>query len=274
MRAEDLPGATAASAAAFGLDISTEREEGRWRERIAYALRTDPEGCFVARRKGQVIGLAQALLRERLWCLSTLAVDPRTQSGGAGHALLERALGYADGTDAGLIVSSSDPRALRLYALAGFLLRPTFEASGVVDRRALSRLDPAVRESDGSDLESLAPVSRGLRGAPHTREIEFQMSRGFRLLRAGDRGFALAMEGHSVWMVAARDEEAARALLWSGLALAGESERPLVRWITGDQDWAVDVVLRAGLQLTPAGALGVRGRPGPLWPFIPSPPFA
>jgi GNAT superfamily N-acetyltransferase len=274
MRTEDLPAAAAAAAAAFDVDISSEPEERSWRERIGYGLRTDPAGCFVADRDGRVIGLAQALLRERLWCLSTLAVAPGTQSGGAGHALLERALGYNDGADAGLIVSSSDPRALRLYALAGFSLRPAFEATGVVDRRALPRVGSAVREGDGADLESLAPVSREIRGAAHTREIEFQLRRGFRLLRAGDRGLAMAMEGHGVWMVAARDEEAARALLWSGLELAGEADRPLVRWVTGGQDWAIDVLLRAGLQLTPAGALGVRGRPGTLWPFIPSPPFA
>jgi ribosomal protein S18 acetylase RimI-like enzyme len=274
MRTEDLPAAAAAAAAAFGIDITTALEEHRWRERVAYGLRTDPEGSFVAHRDGRVIGLAQALLRERLWCLSTLAVDPRTQSGGAGHALLEQALRYNDGADAGLIVSSSDPRALRLYGLAGFSLRPTFEAGGVLDRRALPPPDPAVRESDAGDLESLAPISREVRGAPHTSEIEFQMSRGFRVLRIGNRGFVLAMENHGVWLVVARDEEAARALLWSGLELAGEADRPLVRWITAGQDWAIDVALRAGLQLSPAGALGVRGDPGPLWPFIPSPPFA
>jgi ribosomal protein S18 acetylase RimI-like enzyme len=274
MQSADLPAAMAASAAAFGLDITDGAEELRWRQRMAYGLSSDPEGSFVAERDGRVIGVAQALRRERLWCLSTLAVQPGIQSTGAGRALLERALAYDAGTDAGLIVSSSDPRALRLYGLAGFSLRPAFEAGGTVDRRAQPRPEPGIREADGRDVEAVAGISREIRGAPHTAELVFQLGRGFRMLRFGDRGFALAQEGHGVWMVVARDDEAAQALLWSGLELAGEAERPLVRWITGGQDWAIDVLLRAGLRLVPAGALAVRGCPGPLRPFIPSPPFA
>ena len=62
---------------------------------------------------------------------------PGGPSAGAGRALLERSLAYGPDTDAGLIISSSDPRALRLYALAGFALRPTLEARGDVDRDSL-----------------------------------------------------------------------------------------------------------------------------------------
>lgn len=270
----DLDAAASASAAAFGVEISVDQDWRRWRERIAYGFGTDPEGSFVAERDGEVIGVAEALVRERLWCLSMLAVRPGTQSGGAGRALLDRALEYRNGSDAGLIVSSSDPRALRLYGLAGFALRPAFEAAGRVDRRVLPRPDPAIVESDGSDLDELADISRAVRGAPHTAELAFTIGRDFRLLRLGERGFAVASETHGVWMLAARDEAAASALLWSGLALAGDADRAHVRWVTGGQDWAIDVLLQAGLQLTPAGALGVQGNPGPLHPFIPSPPFA
>jgi hypothetical protein len=44
--------------------------------------------------------------------------------------------------------------------------------------------------------------------------------------------------------------------------------------MTGDQGWAVDLVLRAGLELSPYGALCVRGERGTLAPYLPSPPFA
>jgi hypothetical protein len=50
-----------------------------------------------------------------------------------------------------------------------------------------------------------------------------------------------------------------------------------VRWLTGEQQWAIGVVLAAGLRLSAFGALGVRANrsnPAPLAPFIPSPPFA
>jgi ribosomal protein S18 acetylase RimI-like enzyme len=270
----DLPAVATVSAAAFEFDITEPAQAQRWEERLAYLIDTDPDGVFVAERDGRVIGAAQALVRERLWCLSLLAVDPGVQSTGAGRALLERTLGYGADLEGGLIVSSNDPRALRLYALAGFSLQPTFQAEGTVDRRALPRSNGAVRDGDESDLEALADISRRLRGAAHTSEVEFALRRGSRLLRLGDRGFCVVQPGHAVWLLTARDEDAAKALLWSALEGVGETDRPSIRWITGAQGWAVDVLLRAGLNLSAYGALGVRGRPGTLAPFIPSPPFA
>jgi ribosomal protein S18 acetylase RimI-like enzyme len=269
----DLPSVATVSAAAFEFEITEPAQAQRWEERLAYLIDSDPDGVFVAERDGRVIGAAQALVRERLWCLSLLAVDPGVQSTGAGRALLERTLGYGADIEGGLIVSSNDPRALRLYALAGFSLQPTFQAEGMVDRRALPRSNGAVRDGDESDLEALADISRRLRGAAHTSELEFALRRGSRLLRLGDRGFCVVQPEHAVWLLAARDEDAAKALLWSALEGVGETDRPSVRWITGEQGWAVDVLLRAGLSLSAYGALGVRGRPGTLAPFIPSPPF-
>ncbi|HEY2768987.1 MAG TPA: GNAT family N-acetyltransferase [Solirubrobacteraceae bacterium] len=272
--AADIDAAAATTAAAFDHDVANDEEWQQWRERIAHALETDPDGCFVAERDGEVLGVAQAIVRERLWCLTMLAVRPGSQSAGAGRALLGRALEYRNGSDAGLIVSSNDPRAMRLYGLAGFSLRPTFEATGDVDRRALPRPDPAIVESDGDELEELADIARAVRGAPYTPELAFTLGRGLRLLRHGDRGFAVASESRGVWMLLARDEAAASALLWNGLALVEAAARPVARWVTGGQDWAIEILLKAGLQLRPAGALCVRGDPGPLHPFIPSPPFA
>jgi GNAT superfamily N-acetyltransferase len=269
----DLPAATALSAEAFELDIGEPSAADRWQRRVAHPLSTDPDGAFVAERDGSLIGVAQALRRERLWCLSLLAVAPGAQGAGAGRLLLERALAYAGGTDAGLIPSSSDPRALRLYGLAGFSLLPTFEAAGVLDRSALPRTGAEVRAGGTADLEALAAISRDVRGAPHTSELEYALSAGARLVRLGDRGFAVAAPGRGVWLLVARDDDAAAALLWSALALA-ETEQPSVRWITADQQWAVEIVLRAGLRLVPNGALGVIGDPGPLRPFLPSGPFA
>jgi predicted N-acetyltransferase YhbS len=276
LQPDDLAAAGELSAAAFGHAPGDEPARQRWLERLAHPMQTDPEGAFVAERDGRLVGLAEAIRRERVWVLSMLAVDPGAQSAGAGHALLERALRYGDGCEAGLISSSSDPRAMRLYGLAGFSLRPTFEATGRLDRGALPAADPAVREAGEDDLEALAAISREVRGGPHTGELEFALARGARLLRHGDRGFAAVMPNLNVWLLAARDPEAAQALLWPALELLGDVEegRASVRWITGGQDWAIDVLLRGGYTLTPRGALCVRGRPGPLHPYLPTPPFA
>jgi GNAT superfamily N-acetyltransferase len=272
MRAADLEAVTAVSAAAFSRDPGDAAGARRWRERIAHPWQTDPDGAFVAEQGDQVIGVAQAMVRECLWCLSMLAVSPGIQGAGAGRALFGRAAAYGRATASGLIVSSNHPRALRLYGEAGFALHPTFEAKGTVDRRRLPGQNGLVRDDDGSDLESLAPLTRAVRGAPYTSELGFVLRQGGRLLRVTDRGFAVVEAGGQVWALVARDEETATALLWSALGVADGPTR--VRWITGAQQWAIHVVARAGLPIVSYGALCVRGRPGPLAPFLPSSPFA
>lgn len=271
MEESDIDSVGAASAAAFEFEVT---DPDRWRARFAHCLRTDPDGVFVAERDGRVIGASAAVCRERLWCLSLLAVDPRVQSSGAGRALLECALSYRSETDCGLIVSSNDPRALRLYATAGFELRPTFEAIGPLHRRRMPAPDPRVDREDGAELEALESISRELRGGPHTAELEQALKWGGRLLRIEDRGFAVVYPGEGVWLLAARDEDAAAALMRTGLVAVGETPQASVRWITAGQDWAIDVLLDAGLRLGAHGALCVSGEPGSLQPFIPSPPYA
>jgi predicted N-acetyltransferase YhbS len=273
---DDLPAVADFSSAAFGRRLSDEDARRHWIERLAHPARTDPGGAFVAEREGQLLGVAEAIRRDRLWVLSMLSVDPDTQSAGAGRALLEQALGYGADCEGGLICSSNDPRALRLYGLAGFSLRPAFAASGHLDRRRLPAADPAVREADENAFEELAAISRAVRGAPHTAELAYALERGARLLRHGDRGFVVVHPQWTVWLLAARDADAARALLWSALGLVGDIEegRSVARWVTAGQDWAIEVLLRAGYALQPYGALCVRGRPGPLHPFLRSPPFA
>ena len=273
MTEDDVAAAARVMAAAFGFGPVVDDEiRRRGQDRLRHLVGTDPDGVFVGEDDGEIVGVAQAYLREGLWCLSMLAVDPNVQSAGTGTALFEAALAYGEGQP-GLIVASNDPRALRLYAAAGFSLRPALEAHGMINRRAFPTPSREVIVGGVEDLAEIAAISRAVRGAAHTPEVAFALRRGAQLLLVRGRGFAVAEVGTGVWLVAALDDAAASALLWSGLDLAGEVERP-VRWITGGQDWAVEVVVRAGLQIHAYGALCVRGHPGPLRPFLPSAPFA
>jgi hypothetical protein len=172
-----------------------------------------------------------------------------------------------------MIASSRHPAAIRRYALAGFTLLPTLMACGMVRRESLPTGLKA-REGTEADLELAAAVDRLVRGASHGRDLEFMLRTGPRLLVADGTagyGYAVVWEG-SPALLAATTPEAATDLLWSCLAQSNDS-RVEVHWITGSQDWAVPLVLKAGLSFSPAGPICVRGELGPLTPYLPSGPF-
>jgi ribosomal protein S18 acetylase RimI-like enzyme len=248
-------------------------EVARRKRRYRHFLKHDPEGVWVAVDGDRVAGVALALAREDLWVLSLFAVAEGYRDEGLGKMLLDRALLYAKGCRGAMIASSTHPAAMRRYALAGFSLRPTLMASGKV-RRASLPAGLRAREGTHADLELAARVDRAVRGAPHGPDLEFIIQNGSRLLvteRPHGSGYAIVWEG-SPGLLAATTPEAATDLLWTCLA-ESDGEGVEVHWITDAQNWALPVVLEAGLSLSPAGPLCVRGELGPLTPYLPSGPF-
>jgi hypothetical protein len=129
-----------------------------------------------------------------------------------------------------------------------------------------------VRDGTDADLDLAAEVDRGVRGAAHMEDIEALVRMGGRLLvaeRPVARGYAVESEG-SPWLLAATDAKVATDLLWACLADAPAEEQVDVRWLTASQQWAMPVVLAAGLSLAPFGPLCIRGDLGPLTPYLPS----
>lgn len=252
----------------------TEADRARLRRRIEYLRGTDPDGAWVAEDDGVVVGLAQATVREDLWVLSLLGVAVSSQSIGVGRALLERALTYGDRGGPGLIQSSRDPRALRRYVTAGFSLHPAVTAVGVVDQARLADVNgtgPEVRRGGREDLGHVADLGRRLRGAAHGSDVEFLLGEGCELLVA-DRGFALVGSARPV-LLAATDDDTARALLLATLATGDEGAPVHVDWITASQQWAIRSCVELGLELHPEGGVMVRGAPGPMTPYLPSGAF-
>jgi GNAT superfamily N-acetyltransferase len=233
--------------------------------RFRRVIETDPGGAWLAEEDGRPVGAGLAILREGLWGLSMLVVHPEAQSGGIGRALLERTLRYGDRARGGIIASSGDSRALRAYARAGFAMHPTAQASGVP--RTLE-VPASVREGSLADLGLTETVDRAVRGAAHGSDIEALLTDS-RMLVVEGRGYALARRDHLA-MLAATDVDAARDLLRAILATAPEGESIRVEYITAAQDWAVDVVLDAGLALAVHNALFLRGDVGPFRPYLPS----
>lgn len=242
----------------------------RGRTRIEHLRATDPDGAFVATTSGgAVVGVALAIVRERLWGLSLLAVDPALQAQGIGVRLLDAAWAYGVDCRARILVSSSDPRAVRAYHRAGLAIHPVVEGVGELNRSRIPA-DLLARAGDpGADAELIDRCSRHVRGASHLPDIEAAMRTGCELLVIPGRGFALARDG-SPYVVCALDTDAAADLTWSALASAGPGEHVAITGIAAGNDWALRVVCDAGLTARFDGALFTGGVTAPLAPYLPS----
>ncbi|MET7396685.1 GNAT family N-acetyltransferase [Dactylosporangium sp. NPDC005572] len=232
---------------------------------IGGLLDHDAGGAWVAEADGRICGAALAGVREGLWYLAHLHVAPGHQGQGVGRRLLAAALGHGPAPRGRLLHSSLDPQAMYRYQRSGFALEPAVEAFGTVRRSALPAAT-GVRAGDAADLGFAADVDRAQRGAAHGTDLEAILGAGARLL-VHDGGYALLDPGPV--LLAATSVEAAAALLWAALAETdGPTTVPVLR---AGQDWAVDVVHRAGLRLRPTGPLARAGTPAPMTTYLPHP---
>jgi GNAT superfamily N-acetyltransferase len=236
--------------------------------RHRHVIRTDPGGCLVAEADGQIVGAAESILREGLWGLSLLVVDPRAQSTGAGKELLQRAAAYGEGARGRIILSSQDPRALRAYRRLGLWPQPCLKAVGTPRGVA----EPAnVRAGGRDDIPLTEAVDRAARGAARGADIACLFDMGAQLLKVPDRGFAVT-SGDRLRLLAATDDEAARDLLRAVLARTGGQIE--IDWLSERQRWALDVCLDAGLELRlDGGTVFADGEIGPFRPYLPSGAF-
>ena len=234
----------------------------------AHFVQRDGPGAWVAVSEGRVVGVAESVRRESFWGLSMLFVHPEFQSRGVGGQLLEAAMGYAACATQRMIQSSSDPRAMRRYFLAGLAMHPTAEMGGQPDRRAIPPSLPG-RDGDEGDLELVAEVEVRL-GRSRTEDVAFALSDGRCRIDVVDgdpgRGWVLWHPDRLV-MLGATDEQTAAVLLWR--FLAGSEGQILVHGLTAAQQWAFDVLHQARLTAQIRGSLFVDRMAVPV-PWIPS----
>jgi GNAT superfamily N-acetyltransferase len=239
----------------------------RGRDRIAHLQQTDPQGAWVAEIEGEVAGCALALVRDGMWFLSLLMVDPPHQGKGLGKQLLDATLATA--TDRSWILATADPAALRRYQRAGFDLHASYTAKGSVDRTTIPPVQGVRTGSYDTDAQLVDEVATAVRGAAMAQDLHYLAHRLMRLLvvdDAGGRGFALLRPG-GVASLAASTEDAARRLLWTAIAEAGD--RVEIDWLSHDKQWAIDVCLDARLSLVGGATLCFRGQP-PMPLYLPS----
>jgi GNAT superfamily N-acetyltransferase len=239
------------------------------RVRLAHLLATDPGGAWVAERDREIVGCGIGIMREGVWGLSLLVVQPDAQSGGVGRELLARAHAYGNGARGRIVLGSADQRALRSYARLGLTLNPALSARG----RPKGVARPGeVRNGTVDDLPLTAAVDRAVRGAAHGDDIAAMLASGHRLLVLPERGYVV-LRGATVRLLAAFDEQAAVSLLCAALAEAGDG-LAAVEWITSAQGWAIGPCLEAGLDLFfDVGAVFLGGDVGRFAPYLPSGPY-
>lgn len=246
----------------------TPSDDRRLERRIGFLVDTDPDGSWVAEDAGRVTGLAQAFIRDGIWVLSLLGVRPERQGQGTARALLEQALAYGTSGSPGMIQASADPKAVSLYATAGFALHPAVAARGPV--RASPPTPVGVRPGDLSDLAVVDAVDRELRGATRSDLITFLLSLGdHHLVVDSASGYAVVKDDRIVTL-GALDEESASRLLAAVMARVAPGGPFQVNWVTADQQWAVRDLVAAGVPLHPHGPVMVRNLVGPFNPYIPS----
>lgn len=250
---------------------AAEREHDRTR----HLARTDPGGCWIAEDEAAgPVGAVLSSRREGTWALSLLVVAQGAQGKGVGKALMARALVHGRACLRGIICGSRNPVAARTYRRAGFTLHPAMRLTGVVDPARLAPSDGAVHEGTERHRDLMDSVDRRTRGGAHGPDHE-QLFRHFRLLVVDDlagSGYCYVDE-RGVETLAATSRRLATRLLTAALLTVPEGRQVRVAELTAEQEWAVDVGLAAGLEVSNAGYVCLRGMRPPN-PFIPSELFA
>ena len=280
MRADDVPLAERLSAHAFlAVDERTQRRNdpdpeiraadraARWLARTEHFLRTDPGGCWVAEAPdGSMAGFATSIVRDKTWILATYAVRPGLQGVGIGRPLLEAAVQHGRWCLRGMLSSSSDPRAVRRYRLAGFSLHPQMHLRGRVDRAALPVVEK-VREGTAGDTDLMNSVDRRTRDAAHGPDHDHLQATCRALVAdsSSGEGYAYVDSRGLLCLLAATNRATASRLLWA--VLADGPEETTVSHLTSANEWALDVGLAARLDLHQEGYLALRGMKPPT-PYV------
>ncbi|HEX3333746.1 MAG TPA: GNAT family N-acetyltransferase [Acidimicrobiales bacterium] len=250
------------------------QDERRRQDRTRHFLATDPEGSWVAEEGEAVVGMSQSFVRDGYWMLSQLGTLPGLQGRGVGRELLRRALSHGEPNSPGTIQCSRDPKAMALYSGFGFVLHPVVAGWGAMRPGSIERPTEVVRHEPNEvterELRVVTAVDRKVRGSARTVDVVAMLQQpGTRLLLHADQAYAVTMDDRVVTL-GARQEESATLVLKAMLAEAPIGERIEVNWLTSAQQWAIRVVVEAGIELLPFGPVMVRGRDGPPSPYIPS----
>lgn len=273
-------------------------DQAHLRRLLAHLLETDPDRFWVAMdragvgvdpsgasRSPSLIGFSSAAVRDGLWFLAMLFVEPRLQASGLGKALMDRAQAGRDvdpggprvpGPDDpldtgihtwGMCTDSAQPIANALYAGRGMVPRvPIWRVSGEIRRWTALPRPPAgteivrfdILEAEGPDgarrlaglLDDLDHEVIGIAHAADHRYLRRDGRAGFLLRETGGRplGYTYGSSTGRLGPVAATDPALHPALLRIALREA-LVPGPAAIWVPGTADRAMRALLAAGMRL-------------------------
>ncbi|MDR3545056.1 MAG: GNAT family N-acetyltransferase [Candidatus Limnocylindrales bacterium] len=263
---------------------------------LGHLLATDPQGFLVAVADaadaggapmdadpagagGQVVGFVSALLREHVWFLAMLFVQPGYQERGLGRRLLSRVLAGSEDATHATCTDSAQPISNALYSRFGIMPRlPVLELVGR-PRGAVAGLPGSIRAvpfellragpSDGPGplrlAASLERLDRATLGYAHPQDHDYLAAQGRLgyLYEAGDGrvvGYGYTSEVGRLGPIAVEDP----GLMGPVTGHLLGSVRPagaFSAWIPGSASGALAALLEAGLLLEDFPALVCWDRP-------------
>lgn len=229
----------------------------------AHTFSTDPSRFWVGTgADGAVVAFGSAVLRQSVWFLSMLFVDPGVQARGVGRAILDRILpSPRDGAVLSTVTDSAQPISNALYASLGIVPRmPMFNfigrpvegwvppplPLGIRAEPIESTADPAfAADRDGLDRDVIGfehPSDHAFANNPDQRTFAYRGPDG-RLA-----GYGAASLAGRVGPIAVRDADLLAPVL-GHLLTTIQPRGASSGWLPGSAGPAVLLALEAGLRI-------------------------
>jgi GNAT superfamily N-acetyltransferase len=221
--------------------------------------------AHVAAVGDKIVAMVAAVRQDDVWGLPTLFVAPGYHGKRIGSSLLAAARETASDAAYNLIVSSTDPKAMRSYSSLGLSITPAMGASGNVDTSALPPT-PHVFVADRTALNLVDEVDRRLRGGSRAPAAALLLDEGGEFLAARDgsaRGFAIHLRGAPLFdgspLILGADTQQLAEELFVAFLRAAAGAPVTVYFLTHRQQWAFRLAVLARLDLFPMGPIFSKG---------------